>query len=138
MNLSIDHFDDAYVERMSSTSCPNCRAKERLGTLLTRFENDHLSMQFEAVERHRQVILYPEGSATDQAETLAWIKEWVAQRGPAGIELIERALCGCHLTTGGEAFDYLVGNICGWGDKDTSEQKQARGAPQAPKKGRPA
>jgi len=65
MNLSIDHFDDAYVERMSSTTCPKCRSYSRLGTLLTRFENDHLSMQFELVPRQRQVILYPEGSAAN-------------------------------------------------------------------------
>ena len=92
MNLSIEHFDDEYVERMSSTSCPNCRSHSRLGTLLTRFENDHLSMQFEPVTRQRQVILYLDQPKREQSETLTWIKNWVTQKGYAGVVQLEKIL----------------------------------------------
>jgi len=97
MNLSLEDFSDDYIERMSSTSCPKCRAKERMGTLLTRFENDHLSMQFEAVPKHRQVILYLSRPARDQSETLKWIKEWVTEAGQAGATQLEEILRNAQL-----------------------------------------
>ena len=38
INLSLDHFDDEYVERISSTTCPKCGLKTRLSMLLSQFE----------------------------------------------------------------------------------------------------
>jgi hypothetical protein len=97
MNLSLEDFNDEYIERMSSTTCPKCRAKERLGTLLTRFENDHLSMQFEAVPKHRQVILFLARPAKEQPEALKWIKEWVTEAGQAGATQLEEILRNLEL-----------------------------------------
>jgi hypothetical protein len=68
MNLSLDDFDDDYIDRMSSTSCPNCRAHSRLGTLLSRFENDHLRLDFRAIPKPLPVILYLARRTTDQAK----------------------------------------------------------------------
>ena len=85
MNLSLDNFDDDYIERASSITCPNCRSYSRMGTLLTRFENDGLSMQFKAgrrrarSSRERQVILYLERPEREQPETLQWTFDWVKQ-----------------------------------------------------------
>jgi hypothetical protein len=79
INLSLDHFDDDYIERASSITCPNCRSYSRMGTLLTRFENRHLSMQFEPVRSQPEVILYLERPEREQPETLQWIFDWVKQ-----------------------------------------------------------
>jgi hypothetical protein len=34
MNLMLDNFDDEYIERMSTATCPSCGYKARLGTLV--------------------------------------------------------------------------------------------------------
>ena len=55
-----------------------------MGTLLARFENDHLRLDFAAIPKPLPVILYLRRPVGDQPEALAWIKEWVAQHGQAG------------------------------------------------------
>src|SRR6516165_6839343 len=96
MNLSLDDFDDEYIERVSSTTCPNCKLNTRMGTLLARFENDHLMLDFEAVPKPLPVILYLARQAREQSETLAWIKDRVAQHGGAGVEKLEEILRDAH------------------------------------------
>jgi ribosomal protein L7/L12 len=34
MNLMLDDFDDEYIERMSTATCPSCGCKARLGVLV--------------------------------------------------------------------------------------------------------
>src|SRR5262249_61550859 len=34
MNLMLDNFDDEYIERMSTATCPSCGCKARLGVLV--------------------------------------------------------------------------------------------------------
>jgi len=34
MNLSLDHFSDRYIEKMSTARCPSCRLKFDLGALV--------------------------------------------------------------------------------------------------------
>jgi hypothetical protein len=92
MNLSLDNFSDEYVERMSSTTCPNCGLVTRMGTLLSRFENDHLRLDFKVVPKPLPVILYLSRHSRDQAETFTRIKEWVAQRGQAGAARLREML----------------------------------------------
>jgi hypothetical protein len=89
MNLSLDDFSDDYVERMSSTTCPNCGLSTRMGTLLSRFENDHLRLDFGAIPKPLPVILYLARRARDQSQTLKWIKQWVAQKGQAGVAQLQ-------------------------------------------------
>ena len=36
INLSLDSFDDAYLEEASTTTCPACGVKYDVGTLLAR------------------------------------------------------------------------------------------------------
>jgi hypothetical protein len=67
MNLSMDNFDDDYIQQMSSTTCPNCGLSSDLGTLLCRFENDHLSLEFKAVPEPLPVILRVNRPKTNQA-----------------------------------------------------------------------
>jgi hypothetical protein len=97
MNLSLDDFDDDYVERLSSTTCPNCALNTRMGTLLARFENGHLRLDFEAVPEPLPVILYLQSHQRDQSETLKWIKEWVTQHGQAGATQLEEILRNAQL-----------------------------------------
>jgi hypothetical protein len=78
-----------------------------LGTLLTRFENDHLSMQFEAVPKPSAVILYTSRSASTQAETFTWVKEWIAQKGRPGVKKLWAALRKCPPPWGGVFGDLL-------------------------------
>jgi hypothetical protein len=92
MNLSLEDFDDDYIERMSSTTCPNCGLSTRMGTLLSRFENDHLRLDFEAISKPLPVILYLARPARDQSQTLKWIKEWVTQHGQAGVTKLQEIL----------------------------------------------
>jgi hypothetical protein len=92
INLSIDDFDDDYIERVSSTTCPNCALNTRMGTLLARFENDHLRLDYELIPKPLPVILYVSRSATDQPETLARIKEWVTTAGQPGATQLEEIL----------------------------------------------
>jgi hypothetical protein len=92
MNLSLDDFSDDYIERMSSTTCPNCGLSSELATLLSRFENDHLRLDFRVIPKPLPVILYLSRHARDQSETFTWIKEWVAQRGQAGADRLREML----------------------------------------------
>jgi hypothetical protein len=92
MNLSLDDFSDDYIERMSSTNCPNCGLSTELATLLSRFENDHLRLDFKVVPKPLPVILYLSRHARDQSETFTRIKEWVAQRGQAGAARLQEIL----------------------------------------------
>jgi hypothetical protein len=86
MNLSMDNFDDDYIQRMSSTTCPNCGLYSDLGTLLARFENDHLSLELKAVPEPLPIVFYPERPSRNHAGTFARIKERVTQEGRTGIE----------------------------------------------------
>jgi hypothetical protein len=97
MNLSLEHFDDDYIERVSSTTCPNCALNTRMGTLLARFENDHLRLDFELVPKPLPIILYLDRPKRDQSETLTQIKEWVTQKGQAGATQLEEILRNAHL-----------------------------------------
>ena len=36
MNLSLDDFDDDYLEQMSATTCPKCGVKRSIGSLFSR------------------------------------------------------------------------------------------------------
>jgi len=36
MNLSLDDFDDDYIEQMSTTTCPECGVKHSIGSLVVR------------------------------------------------------------------------------------------------------
>ena len=36
MNLSLDDFDDDYIEQMSTTTCPECGVKRSIGSLVVR------------------------------------------------------------------------------------------------------
>jgi hypothetical protein len=92
MNLSLDNFSDDYIERMSSTSCPNCRAHSRLGTLLARFENDHLRLDLPAIPKPLPVIFYLDRRITDQVQTVEWIKEWLVQKDQAGVAQLEEII----------------------------------------------
>src|SRR6516162_9121376 len=92
MNLSLDDFDDEYIERMSSTTCPNCGLVTRMGTLLAHFENDHLRLDYELIPKPLPVILFLARPAREQPETLKWIKEWVTQHGQAGATQLEEIL----------------------------------------------
>jgi hypothetical protein len=92
MNLSLDDFSDDYIERMSSTNCPNCRSHSRLGTLLARFENDHLRLDFRAIPKPLPVILYLDRRPTDQSQTFTWIKEWLEQKDQAGVAQLEEIM----------------------------------------------
>ena len=40
INLSLDDFDDDYLEEASTTTCPRCRSKYDLGTLFARRGDD--------------------------------------------------------------------------------------------------
>jgi hypothetical protein len=92
MNLSLEDFSDDYVERMSSTTCPNCGLSTRMGTLLSRFENGHLRLDFEAIPKPLPVILYLNRPKTNQAETFTWIKNWLTQHGQAGVAQLQEIL----------------------------------------------
>jgi hypothetical protein len=92
INLSLDDFDDDYIERVSSSTCPNCGLFTRMGTLLSRFENDHLRLSFRAIHKPLPVILYLARPARDQSQTLYRIREWVAQHGQAGVAKIQEIL----------------------------------------------
>jgi hypothetical protein len=84
MNLSIDDFDRQYIEKMSSTTCPNCHRYTRFGTLTTHFENDHLSMQFEGgviVPKDGELI-FPLNSAEPAPNTKKSARR--RKRPPAG------------------------------------------------------
>jgi hypothetical protein len=92
MNLSMDNFDDDYIQRVSSTTCPNCGLHSDLGTLLCRFENDHLSLDFKAASEPLPGILRLNRPARDQSQTLARIKEWVTLAGQPGATQLEEIL----------------------------------------------
>jgi hypothetical protein len=92
MNLSLEDFSDEYIERLSSTSCPNCKLKTPLGTLLARFENDHLRLDFRAIPKPLPVILFLSRFPREQPETFAWIKDWLAQKGQAGVAKLQEIL----------------------------------------------
>jgi hypothetical protein len=66
MNFSMDDFDDDYIERMSSTTCPNCGLSTQMGTLLSRIEDDRLTLEFQAVPEPLPVIPLP-GSAPNRS-----------------------------------------------------------------------
>ena len=36
MNLSLDDFDDDYIEQMSTTTCSECGVKRSIGSLVVR------------------------------------------------------------------------------------------------------
>ena len=40
INLALDDFDDDYLERASTTTCPSCGAKYAFGTLFARRDDD--------------------------------------------------------------------------------------------------
>lgn len=40
INLSLDDFDDDYLEEASTTTCPECGVKYELGTLFARLGGD--------------------------------------------------------------------------------------------------
>ena len=40
INLSLDDFDDDYLERATTTTCPECGVKYDLGTLFARRGDD--------------------------------------------------------------------------------------------------
>ncbi len=40
INLSLDDFDDEYLEEATTTTCPECRVKYDLGTLCVRRDGD--------------------------------------------------------------------------------------------------
>jgi hypothetical protein len=63
-----------------------------MGTLLARFENDHLRLDFAAIPKPLPVILYLERYAREQPETFAWIKNWLALRGRAGVAKLQEIL----------------------------------------------
>jgi hypothetical protein len=92
MNLSLDDFSDAYIERMSSTNCPNCGLSTELATLLSRFENDHLRLDFKVVPKPLPVILYLSRPARDQAAAFTSIREWVIQAGQAAATQLQEIL----------------------------------------------
>lgn len=86
MNLSLDDFDNAYIDQMSSTTCPSCGLKTPLGTLLARFEEEGISLVAGPTPEARPVTLYRERSLSAQPRAHRWIKEWTASQGQNGIE----------------------------------------------------
>lgn len=92
LNLSLEDFSDEYVEEVSSTTCPSCKLKTPMGTLLARFENDHLRLDFPLIPKPLPVILYLSRFPKDQPETFDWIKEWVAREGQAGVAKLREIL----------------------------------------------
>jgi hypothetical protein len=92
MNLSLDNFDDDYIERMSSTSCPNCRSHSRLGTLLARFENDHLRLDWPAGPKPLPFILHLNQRLNYDSRPRQWIKEWLVQKDQAGVDQLQEIM----------------------------------------------
>jgi len=82
---------------VSSTTCPDCALNTRMSTLLARFENDHLRLDFEAVPKPLPVILYLARPEREQTESLKWIKEWLVQKGQAGATQLEEILRNAQL-----------------------------------------
>jgi hypothetical protein len=115
MNLSLDHFDEAYIDLVSSTTCPECGLKTRLGSMLVRFDNDRCTLQFTEVPKPLPVILYRERWPFDQPETVKWIKEWLRSKGRQGIlellGILERSRNG-HPNS--NYLDPLSHIVAGW------------------------
>jgi hypothetical protein len=88
----LDDFSDEYIERVSSTTCPDCGLLTPLDTLLARFENDHLRLDFPVIPKPLPVILYLKRFPKDQPETFAWIKNWLAREGHAGVAKLQEML----------------------------------------------
>jgi hypothetical protein len=92
MNLSLDHFDDAYVDRMSSTRCPECRTKSSLGAIVSRFKEDSLTMRFSATPLPVPVVLYRERHLFKQPKAHRLIKRWLVSQDRSGIEKLVRII----------------------------------------------
>jgi hypothetical protein len=92
MNLSLEDFEPDYIERVSSTTCPGCGLLTRMGTLLSRFENDHLRLDLPAIPKPLPVIFYLDRRITDQVQTVEWIKEWLVQKDQAGVAQLEEIM----------------------------------------------
>jgi len=92
MNLSLDHFDDAYVDRMSSTTCPECKTKTSLGAIVSRFEEDSPRMRFLVAPLSVPVVLYRERHLLKQPKAYRLIKPWLASQDRSGIEKLVRII----------------------------------------------
>jgi hypothetical protein len=114
MNLSLDHFDDAYIDRLSSTTCPDCGLKTAMGTLLSRFDDGKCILTFSDAPAPLPVILYhrpyvyPE---IDQKETLDWVKDWTKAKGREGVEDLLKLIKGLWEPHGDNRYPYALLSI---------------------------
>jgi hypothetical protein len=92
VNLSLDDFDQEYVDRMSSTRCPECRINASLGAVVSRFEEHGLSIQIQTVSGPTPIILYRERQLFEQPKAHGLIKQWLASEARSGVEKLVRII----------------------------------------------
>ena len=122
INLSLDHFDDEYVERISSTTCPTCGLKTRLSTLLSQFENDRCTLKFRTDQRPAKppIVLYRARPLNDQPKAATRIKDWIESKGRDGIAEIIQVL---HETQSSYYLDPLSEIVARWMMEKAPPQK---------------